>query len=630
MSRLRIGAGILWQLCRDIPAAVHTRVRSQGLLGTLMAVPEMGGFVIRHYVTPVANTVLWGKLLAQMETSPLYEDWLKTHEWTPKLERNLRRRLRKSRRSLPRISVVMPVYNPPAKWLDRAIQSVHDQTYTNWELCIADDCSTSPDVRPLLEKWARTDSRIKVTYRKENGHISLATNSAADLASGEFIALLDHDDEISPDALGEVALRLAHDDTIDLLYTDDDKIDEAGRRNTPQLKAGYSPEHLLSCMCFCHLVVIRRSLYNELGGMRRGFELAQDHDLALRAVERARKVAHLPMVLYHWRTIAGSTAQSGNEKPQSVIVQQKAIQAALDRRGIPAKATQIEWGANLGIFDLQFSDEGPEVCLIIPTRNKKDVLKQCLDSLALTTYRNYRILIIDNESDEPETLDYLRSLKAEVLRIASPEGTFNYPYLNNRAVEHTDAPYVLLLNNDTEVVDPRWLSRMMGHAQVAGVGSVGARLLYPDMTVQHAGIVHSGEEVQLPYHVFKRQGEEAESYMHLSRSTRGVVAVTGACLLTPRKLYLELGGLDEQNFKVAFNDVDYCYRLVRAGYRNVYCAAAVLKHHESLSRGFDMDPGELRRLSDLYGAWKDPFLSPHLIMLGNDLHFRLRAAIEQS
>ena len=625
MSGLWTGTRMLWQVCLDTPLAVRARIRAQGLGPTLKAVPEMVGFVVRHYLKPALNSALGGGLAGSLGTSPLYEDWLRVHRWNRQREQDLQRRLHESPRPLPRLSVVMPVYNPPLKWLDRAIASVHDQVYANWELCIADDCSTTPGVRPLLQKWSLADPRIKVIYRKENGHISRATNSAADLAGGEFLALLDHDDELSPDALGEVALRLAQDDTVDLLYTDDDKIDEGGRRYMPQFKGAYSPEHLLTCMCFCHLLVIRRSLYSELGGMRCGFELAQDHDLALRAVERARKIEHLPMVLYHWRAISGSTALGGSEKLPSVIVQQKAIQEALDRRVIPARPVQTEWGRaiNVGIFDLEFPDDGPAVCLIIPTRNRKELLKQCIDSLALTTYHNYRILVIDNESDDPGTLEYLRSLPAEVLRVASPEGKFNFAYLNNRAVEHTDASYVLLLNNDTEVMDPRWLSRMMGHAQIAGVGAVGARLLYPDLKIQHAGIVHSGHVVRLPHHVFKGLPEHDTGYMHLGRSTRNVAAVTGACLLTPRKLYLELGGLDEQHFKVAFNDVDYCYRLVAAGYRNVYCAAAVLKHHESLSRGFGMDPDELRRLTELYGPWEDPFFSPHLIMINYDLHYRL-------
>lgn len=627
MSGLRTGVRMLWQLCRETPTAVRARIRSQGMGSTVKAVPEMAGFAFRHYVTPAINTALGGRIAGSLETSPLYDDWLQANRWTRKRQQSLRRRLQASPhpRPLPRISVVMPVYNPPVKWLDRAIQSVHDQVYTNWELCIADDLSTSPEVRPLLEKWAAADPRIKVTYRQQNGHISLATNSAADLASGDFLALLDHDDELSPDALGEVALKLAQDDSIDLLYSDDDKIDEAGRRYDPQFKGGYSPEHLLSCMYFCHLLVIRRNLFAQLGGMRQGFEGSQDHDLALRAVEVARRVEHLPMVLYHWRAISGSTARGGGEKPQAASAAEKALQEAVDRRHLRARVVQPEWGRaiNLGVFDLEFPDEGPEVCLIIPTRNKMEILKQCMDSLSLTTYRNYRVLIIDNESDQPAMLQYLPTLPAKVLRLASPMGKFSYAWLNNRAVEHTDAEYVLLLNNDTEIVDPRWLSRMMGHAQAAGVGAVGARLLYPDLKVQHAGIVHSGLHMNLPCHVFKGFPDSDPGYMHMGRSTRNVAAVTAACMVTPRKVYLELGGLDEDRFKVAFNDVDYCYRLIQAGYRNVYCAAATLKHHESLSRGSGMDPDEMRWLVQLHGQWEDPFLSPHLVMVNHELRYRI-------
>ncbi len=626
MSGMRTGARMLWQLCRETPAAVRARCRNQGIGSTLKAVPEMTGFALRHYLKPAINSALGGRLAGCLETSPLYDDWLRANRWTHKRQQSLRQRLQASPHPLRRISVVMPVYNPPVKWLDRAIQSVHDQVYTNWELCIADDCSTSPEVRPLLEKWARTDPRIKVTYREQNGHISLATNSAADLASGDFLALLDHDDELSPDALGEVALKLAQDDSIDLLYSDDDKIDEAGRRYGPQFKGDYSPEHLLSCMCFCHLLVIRRSLFLDLGGMRCGFEGSQDHDLALRAVERARKVEHLPMVLYHWRAIAGSTALGGSEKPACISAGGAAIQESLTRRGSAGTVFQPNWAAaiSLSVHECDFPDDGPEVLLIIPTRNKASVLQRCMQSLTTTTYHNYRVLIVDNESDEPATLDYLRSLQVETLRLACPDGRFNYAYLNNRAVEHAQAQYVLLLNNDVEVIEPRWLSRMMGHAQVRGVGAVGARLLFPDMKVQHAGIVHSGYHVNQPCHVFKGFPPNDPGYMHMGRCTRNVAAVTAACMLTPRALFLEIGGLDETRFKVAFNDVDYGYRLVQAGYRNVYCASAELKHYESVSRGFDLDPQEVDHLSRLYGAWPDPCLSPHLVMVNHELRYRLR------
>lgn len=626
MSGLWTGARMLWQVCLDTPAALRVRIRSQGLGATVKAVPEMAGFVVRHYIKPAANTFLWGRLSWNLQTSPLYDDWLRAHRWTHQREQDLRRRLEASGRPLPRISVVMPVYNPPLKWLDRAIASVREQVYTHWELCIADDCSTAPGVRPLLEKWAAADPRIRVIYRQENGHISLATNSAADLAGGEFIALLDHDDELSPDALGEVALRLAEGDITDLLYTDDDKIDEAGRRYMPQFKEDYSPEHLLSCMYFCHLLVIRRSLYSELGGMRCGFEGSQDHDLALRAVERARKVEHLPMVLYHWRAIAGSTALGGGEKPACNLAGNAAVQDALGRRGIAATVFQPRWAAaiSLGVHECDFPDQGPEVVLIIPTRNKAPVLQRCMQSLAATTYQNYRVLIVDNESDEPATLEYLRSLQVEILRLGCPEGRFNYAYLNNRAANHVQSQYILLLNNDIEVIEPRWLSRMMGHAQITGVGAVGARLLYPDMKIQHAGIVHSGYRVNLPCHVFKGFPQHDPGYMHLGRCTRNVAAVTAACMLTPRKLFLELGGLDELRFKVAFNDVDYGYRLVQAGYRNVYCASAELKHYESVSRGFDVNPQEVDQVTRQYGAWNDPFLSPHLVMVNHELRYRLR------
>ena len=261
-----------------------------------------------------------------------YDAWLLANEWTPGRSRDLRRRIKSAEGSLPLISVLMPVYNTPEVWLNCAIESVREQVYQRWELCIADDCSPSPHVREVLDRWASLDPRIKVVYRAENGHISRATNSAAELATGRFLAFLDHDDELTPDALGEVALKLAADPEIDLLYSDDDKVDENGRRYAPQFKGEYSPELLLSYMYFCHLLVVRCKLFRHIDGIRTGFEGAQDFDFALRAAEKAGKVAHLPMVLYHWRAISGSTALNAMEKPESFEAGRAAMAEALQRR----------------------------------------------------------------------------------------------------------------------------------------------------------------------------------------------------------------------------------------------------------------------------------------------------------
>ena len=513
----------------------------------------------------------------------------------------------------PLLSVVMPVYNPPLEHFAAAVESVRAQVYANWELCIADDASTAPGVHDYLQKLAADDARMRVCLRSENGNISLATNSAAELAQGEFIVLLDQDDLLTSDALGEIALAIAANPSADIVYSDDDKIGEGDRRFAPQFKPDWSPELLLAYMYFSHVFAMRRELYARVGGMRVGFEGSQDYDFALRASEQARAIAHVPQVLYHWRVLPGSTASSGAAKPASFEAGRRAVQDALIRRGVPGEAQQPEWArkAAVGIFGIAFPDDGPRVCIIIPTRNGVDILKRCIDSLRLTTYRNYEVLIVDNDSDDPATLAYLQDLPHRVERIGNPHGRFNYAYINNRAAERAQGDLLLFLNNDTEVVEPRWLSQMVGYAGFADVGAVGARLLYPDKRIQHAGIVH-GYYRGLAGPAFKLTPGWDNGYLSYARVTRGYSAVTAACMVTPRKIFLELGGFDEVNFEVAYNDVDYCYRLGERGLRSVYCADAELLHHEGHSRGFLDRPQEVATFRRKYADKSDPYYSPHL------------------
>lgn len=541
-----------------------------------------------------------------------YAAWQDCNHFTAAAHADLQRRLADAG-TLPALSIVMPVYNPPLPFLRQAIDSVLAQIYPNWELCIADDASTVGGVREYLREVAAAEPRVRLSLRNANGNISLATNSAAELAHGEFLVFLDQDDLLTPDALAEIALAACAQPDADVLYSDDDKIDVDGHRFAPQFKPDWSPELLLGYMYFSHVFAVRRALYENLGGMRAGFEGSQDYDLALRASERARAIAHIPQVLYHWRVLPGSTAASGAAKPQSFEAGRRAVAQALQRHGIRAEAFQPEWAARAqcGIFDLRFPDDGPKVSIVIPTRNGLDVLRRCVDSLRKTTYRNYEVLIIDNASDDPATLAYLDSLPHRVERIPNPAGRFNYAYINNRAAEMADGELLLFLNNDTEVVEPRWLSQMVGHAQFAGVGAVGARLLYPDKRIQHAGIVH-GYYGGLAGPAFKLLPAWDNGYLSYARVARNFSAVTAACLLTPRKIFLDLGGFDEINFEVAYNDVDYCYRLGARGLRCVYCADAELLHHEGHSRGFFDRPQEVAAFRHRYSGMRDPFYSPHL------------------
>lgn len=541
-----------------------------------------------------------------------YDAWLEVNEWNARRESVLRERL-SSLIERPLLSVVMPVHNPPLEFLNQAIGSVLDQAYENWELCLADDGNTDPLVKSTLKRWTDQDPRIRMVIREENGNISRATNSGAELARGEYLVLLDQDDEITPDALAEVGLYLAANPGTDILYSDDDKIDLNGRRYDPQFKPDWSPELLLSYMYFSHLFVIRRRLFLDLQGMRVGFEGSQDYDLALRASENTKRVGHIPKILYHWRALPTSTASSASAKPKSLDAGRRAVQDAFDRRGIQGEVFQPDWAvkANCGIFSHRFPDEGPRVAIIIPTRNNVAVLKTGVESIKKTTYRNYEVVIVDNESDDPSTLDYLSGTSHRVLRVGNPEKVFSFAAINNRAVEQLNADYVLFLNNDTEVITPEWLTQMVGYLKMPGVGAVGGRLLLPDGRIQHAGVV-GGYYNGMVGPAFKLLSSHDNGYLSYTRVTRNYSAVTAACMLTPRALFLELGGFDEKHFGVAYNDVDYCQRLLAAGYRVVYSPGAELVHHEGYSRGLIGNPNESASYRKKYGRMIDPYYNPNL------------------
>ncbi|WP_293077702.1 glycosyltransferase [Okeania sp. SIO3B5] len=595
-------------------------------LGRIIPLPsELPG--IARQILQIYRQQQWqeGELLAPPgfvvpETVDVYDAWLAVNNWGDRSVEYLIARLEGCQTVLPKISVVMPVYNPPVEFLDKAIGSVLNQVYQNWEFCIADDCSSNPNIREFLTEIAETDSRIKLIFRSENGNISAATNSAAELATGDFILFLDNDDELTPDALGEVALYLSQNPETDFLYSDDDKINVEGKRFDPQFKPEYSPELLLSYMYMGHLCVVRREIFERVGGLRIGFEGSQDYDFALRATEISREVGHLPLVLYHWRTSPGSTAISGGEKPKSFLAGETAVQESLKRRGVEGDVYQPDWavGEKLGIFKAIFPDEGASVSIIIPTKNKVILLKGCIESLKKTTYQNYQVFVIDNESDESETLEYLASLKGSfsgsanisVLSISNSGGKFNFAAINNRAVEQVDSEYILFLNNDTEVISPQWLSQMIGYAQFPGVGAVGAKLIYPDKRIQHAGVIH-GLHHGLAGHAFKLLHSENRGYLSQASVSRNYSAVTAACMLTSRQLFLDLGGFDESNFAVAYNDADYGYRLLERGYRSVYCPDAELIHKEGTSRGYSDNPQEEANYRQKYSQMVDRFYSPH-------------------
>lgn len=541
-----------------------------------------------------------------------YERWLQLNQWTDAAATDLRHRLA-AHGPVPSISIITPVFRPDPGHFEATIRSVRQQVHQQWEWCLADDASGQPALTRRLEELAADDSRIRFVTRSANGHISAASNSAAALATGDFLAFLDHDDLLSPDAIGEVALHLARHGDVDVLYSDDDKVDAEGRRHSPQFKPEWSPESLLSQMYFCHLLVVRRSLFEELGGFRLGLEGSQDHDLALRATERARAVGHLPFILYHWREAEGSTSVSGDEKPYSFAAGVRAVSDAFERRRVSARAIRPAWAEEAGasLIAHEFPDHGPSVAILIATRNGGKFLERCLCSLAQTTYTNYQVVILDDESDDPATLALLSRLSKTVIRSSAPRAGFNYAKMHNDAARQVAAELLVFLNDDTEVQSPAWLSQLVGFGCLQGVGAVGARLLYPNGTIQHAGVLKGFNQGGLAL-AFRGLSADDPGYLAAANVCRNYAAVTAACMLTPRQLFLNLGGFDEQRFPVSLNDIDYCYRLVDAGYRCVYAPGAQLMHHESASRGLSRSAREVAEFRTRYRWRPEPYYNPNL------------------
>jgi len=528
----------------------------------------------------------------------------------------------------PTISIVVPVYDPDRAFLRAAIESVRAQIYPNWELCLADDNSSKPYVREILEYYCELDKRIKVAFREENGHISRASNSAIALTTGDYIALLDHDDTIAPHALYEVVSYLnAHPDTA-MVYTDEDKVDARDRRFDPFFKPDWCPDSFLSRMYTCHFGVYRRDIVEAIGGFRVGFEGAQDYDFVLRFTEKVAEpgqIGHIPKVLYHWRSHAQSTAQNLDSKDYATDAARQALEAALDRREEPGKI--LPSGSGHWIVRYEIVKPG-RVTVIIPTRDLADVLEVCLRSIfTLTAYENYEVLVVDNGSVEAKTyelFDRWSSEEPDRFRVVTYDAPFNYSKINNFAASQTTSPYLLLLNNDTEVIDGDWMGAMVEQAQRESIGAVGATLLYPDKTIQHAGVVLGLGGVA--GHSHKTFPHGSGGYVAQLKTVNNYSAVTAACLMCRREVFVEVGGL-EPSLEIAFNDVDFCLKILDRGYRNVHLPHVVLYHYESKSRGFEDTPEKQMRfkreidyMRDRWGDLldRDPCYSPNLTRVTED------------
>ena len=519
------------------------------------------------------------------------------------------------------IALLMPVFNPKPEWLQEAIDSVRSQLYPHWQLCIADDCSTDPRIRPLLEAAMAADPRIQVVFRDHNGHICASSNSALELVQAPWMALLDHDDLLPDEALIWVAKAVTDHPDACLFYSDEDKIGPEGKPFDPYFKGDWNPVLMEAQNMFCHLGVYSTELVRQVGGFREGFEGSQDHDLVLRCSEQVRRdqIVHIPRVLYHWRVHPQSTSSGVSAKSYSIKTAERAITEHLHRIDLPLE--RMRWSSSGFRPKLALPNPAPRVSVIIPTRNGIEVLAPCLTSLLeCTCYPDLEVVVVDNGSDEPSTLHLLADLeqkgRIKVLRDPSP---FNYSALNNRAVQQTNSELICLLNNDIEVIDPGWLEELVVQVLRPGVGAVGAKLLYPDRTIQHGGVVLGVGGVA--GHAHHRCHEDEHGYFSRAQLTQEMTAVTAACLLVRRSHYEAVGGLNEEQLKVAFNDVDFCLKLREVGLRNIFVAESKLIHHESVSRGDDLSGEKAKRFESealwMMQKWSDqlsndPYYNPNL------------------
>ncbi len=496
----------------------------------------------------------------------------------------------------PLISVLIPVYNVKPSYLRACIDSVTNGYYDNYEICIADDCSTDPKVRETLRFYEGTD-RIKIVYRSENGHISRATNSALELATGEFCAFLDCDDVLSPDALYSVAKVLNDNRDYDLIYSDEDKIDDRGRRSEPSFKPVYSPDTLMSLMYISHLSVVRTSLLRKLGGLRVGFEGAQDYDMTLRLVERIpeKNICHIPRVLYHWRKVKGSTSSDTTEKSYIREANERAVSEAMERRGYKGRVEYIDI---LSQYRPLYDPGDVTVSVVIPSKDNPDIWERCVRSL-MTRSKGVRIKLVtvDNGSSDENRSKYEAVSRELGIKYVYKKEDFNFSAMCNRGAAASDGELLFFLNDDTELLTEDSICRMAGQAELPHVGAVGAKLLYPDReSIQHIGVIMIE---QGPSHAFSGRKDDP---LHPLRQARNIadfnyLAVTGAALMIERKKFDDAGGFDE-SFPIAYNDVEFCMRLEERGYHCVVRTDAVFIHYESMSRGDDRaDPEKFKRLT---------------------------------
>ncbi len=583
-----------------------------------------------QFLSKVAEKISFFTSTSQdsFDDADAYKRWIIKNEPT---KAQLEAQAKHKFKSQPKISIVVPTYNTPVGFLRPMIESVQSQTYSNWELCIADG-SSKEETRAHLRQLSGQDQRIKVEYLKANQGIAGNTNQAIELATGEYLTLLDHDDTLAPFALYEVVSALNDEPEADLLYSDEDKLTQNGKsRIKPYFKPDWSPDTLRSHNYITHLLVIKRQLLDQIGRVREGFEGSQDFDLILRATEKAQKIKHIPKVLYHWREHPNSTALNIKSKSYVSYSTKRAVADHLKRVKVRGRVVDGPFFATCRVmFDLPTSL--PLVSIIIPTKDQAILLQRCLESVInRSTYSNYEIILIDTGSTEPATEKLYAELKKyPQIRNIDWKKPFNYSTVNNFAAKQAKGDYLLFLNNDTEVISSDWIEAMLEYAQRPDVGAVGAKLIYPDGTIQHGGVTLGMGGVA--GHAHRLLNGDSPGYFGRLVLPRNLSAVTAACVMIPRRVFEAVKGFDEL-YPLAFNDVDLCLKIRQTGKLIVWTPYAKLYHYESKTRGLDNTVEKKARFESevgrFYSKWGaelkkgDPYYSPNLTLQKTDFSLRL-------
>ena len=568
----------------------------------------------------------WIRLTERFQADDVdYEEWYKNHK--PTME-ELQRQRNTEFEYEPLISILVPVYNTPEEFLKQMIQSVRKQTYGNWELCIANANPANETVAEILRISSTKDERIKVKDVPENEGIAQNTNAALAIATGDYIGLLDHDDLLTPDALYEVVKAINENDRPQVLYSDEDKVTmDLSEHFQPHMKPDYNKDLLRSNNYITHFFVADRMLVEEVGGEDGEYNGAQDYDLILKCMERAKGIAHIPRILYHWRVHKASTADNPASKMYAFDAGKRAIEDHLKRCGEIGKVSHEK---DLGFYRVKYQVQGsPLISIIIPNKDQVKSLDKCLESIEKSSYKNYEIIIVENNSTEDATFAYYKKIESDKIRIVYWSDEFNYSAINNFGVKHARGDYLLLLNNDVEVITTDWLEELTANCQRKDVGIVGVRLYYPDDTIQHAGIVIGIGGVAGA--LFVGMPRMFTGYLHKAAIQQDLSAVTAACMMVKRSVYEELGGLEEE-LKVAFNDVDFCLRAREKGYLVVYDPNVELYHFESKSRGTEDSKEKIRRFQNeieyMRSHWLellkkgDPMYNPNLTLTKWDYSLR--------